>query len=195
MFAPVSRRAHRRRVSRAPKTRPSCREALCKVLDLTSSSLGRVDRLHHASRRPPVTLSMVSDKVLSMASLNLVSLAAVLFLHGTGRSFSSKHHHQKHRASSSHECCSSTRWRHVLDHVVISSGRCGTPLDWHRVPPWLSQGCHQSAATGGLCCFMLMWMDSGASHSSRRRRRLLRSQVLTFWIEEHQMIDESCSNC
>ena len=80
MFAPVSRRAHRRRVSRAPNSRPSCREALCKVLDLTCSSLGRVDRLHHASRRPPVKLSMVSDSVLSMASLNLVSLAAVLFL-------------------------------------------------------------------------------------------------------------------
>ena len=77
---PVSRRAHRRRVSQAPNSRPSCREALCKVLDLTSSSLGRVDRLHHASRRPPVKLSMVSGSVLSMASLNLVSLAAVLFL-------------------------------------------------------------------------------------------------------------------
>ena len=33
---------------------------------------------------------------------------------------------------------------------------------------------------------MLMWMDSGASHSSRRCGRFfLRSQVSTFWITEH----------
>ena len=77
----------------------------------------------------------------------------------------------------------------------MSSGQCGTRLDWHWVPPWLSQGCHQSAAYSGVCCFMLMWMDSGASHSSRLRGRLLRSQVSTFWIKEHRMIDESRSNC
>ena len=39
------------------------------------SSLGLACRLQHASRRPPVKLSMVSDIVLSMASLGLVSLA------------------------------------------------------------------------------------------------------------------------